>query len=100
MKGDISFTSFFNEAIFSLSCYMYQDSLLTIFKILNRVPAKTITQSGEATSQLSRIRPPAVLLSSVLYHVLGGWVAAQSAGSSQPSEEEEAGSLVKNQGSR
>ena len=63
MKGDISFTSFFNEAIFSLSCYMYQDSLLTIFKILNRVPAKTITQSGEATIQLSRIRPQAVLLS-------------------------------------
>ena len=73
MKGDISFTSFFNEAIFSLSCYVYQDSLLTFFKMLNQVTGKTITQSGEATIQLSRIRPPAELLSCVLYQVLAGW---------------------------
>ena len=64
---------FFNEAIFSL--LFLPDSLLTFLKILNQVTAKTITQSGEATSQLSRIRPPAELLSSVLYQV-PGWLAA------------------------
>ena len=73
-QDDNRFPSFFNEAIFSLLCL--PDSLVTFFKMLNQVTGKTITQSGEATIQLSRIRPPAELLSCVLYHVLGGWVAA------------------------
>ena len=60
-KMTIVLLHFFNEAIFSLLCL--PDSLLTFFKILNHVTGKTITQSGEATIQLSRIRPPAVLLS-------------------------------------